>query len=247
MVKLEQNYRSTNAILNTANALIKNNPRRRPKQLWSAAGDGAKVRVIQMKDDRQEAEFIVNEIANRLLVEALKPEDFAILFRMNAQSRLLETNLRALKIPYRVVGGKSFFDRREIKELLAYAQCLVNTDDDVSLLRIINTPARGISSATIERATEWSAQNKCSVFAALQASEFRDELPARTRSSIDAFVTLMDRYEARLNTPLTDHATILRELLKEVGYLEDLRRTCKTPDEALEPREQRERHAEIVR
>jgi DNA helicase-2/ATP-dependent DNA helicase PcrA len=233
VVKLEQNYRSTNAILNTANALIKNNPRRRPKQLWSAAGDGAKVRVIQMKDDRQEAEFIVNEIANRLLVERTKHEDFAILFRMNAQSRLLETNLRAQKIPYRVVGGKSFFDRREIKELLAYAQCLVNTDDDVSLLRIVNTPARGISSATVERATEWSAQHKCSVFAALQSVTFHEEVSARTRSSIEAFVALMDRYETRLNTPLTDHGGILRELIKEIGFLEDLRRSCKTPDEAL--------------
>ena len=233
VVKLEQNYRSTNAILNTANALIKNNPRRRPKQLWSAAGDGAKVRVIQMTDDRQEAEFIVNEIANRLLVEGRKHEDFAILFRMNAQSRLLETNLRAQKIPYRVVGGKSFFDRREIKELLAYAQCLVNADDDVSLLRIVNVPARGLSSTTVERATEWSAQNRCSVFTALQSSEFQTELAPRTRASIETFVALMDRYETRLNTPLTDHSAVLRDLIKETGYLEDLRRTCKTPEEGL--------------
>ena len=232
VVKLEQNYRSTNAILNTANTLIKNNPRRRPKQLWSAAGDGAKVRVIQMSDDRQEAEFIVNEIANRLLVEGRKHEDFAILFRMNAQSRLLETNLRAQKIPYRVVGGKSFFDRREIKELLAYMQCLVNNDDDVSLLRIVNVPARGLSSATVERATEWSAKNHCSVFAALKSSEFQNELAPRTRTCIETFVALMDRYETRLNTPLTNHSEILRELIKEVGYLEDLRRTCKTPAES---------------
>ena len=232
VVKLEQNYRSTNAILNTANALIKNNPRRRPKQLWSAAGDGAKVRVIQMTDDRQEAEFIVNEIANRLLVEGRKHEDFAILFRMNAQSRLLETNLRAQKIPYRVVGGKSFFDRREIKELLAYMQCLVNADDDVSLLRIVNVPARGLSASTVERATEWSAQHRCSVFTALQSSEFQSELATRTRTSIETFVAMMDRYETRLNTPLTDHATVLRELIKETGYLEDLRRTCKTPAES---------------
>ncbi len=108
VVKLEQNYRSTNAILGTANGLIKNNPRRRPKQLWSAQEGGAKVRVVGMQDDRQEAEFITNEIAQRLVNEGLKHEDFAILFRMNAQSRLLETNLRQLRIPYRVVGGKSF-------------------------------------------------------------------------------------------------------------------------------------------
>ncbi len=233
VVKLEQNYRSTNAILNTANGLIKNNPRRRPKQLWSAAGDGTKVRVVQMTDDRQEAEFIAKEIENRVICEALKHDDFAILFRMNAQSRLIEQNLRALKIPYRVIGGKSFFDRREIKELLAYAQCLVNNDDDVSLLRIINVPARGLSSATVERATEWSAQHRCSVFEALKHQSFHAELAKRTLASVETFVALMDSYETRLNTPLSDHAAILRELIKEIGYLDDLRRTCKTPEEGL--------------
>ena len=233
VVKLEQNYRSTNAILGTANALIKNNPRRRPKQLWSAQEGGSKVRIVGMQDDRQEAEFIATEISQRLVNEGLKHEDFAILFRMNAQSRLLETNLRQLKIPYRVIGGKSFFDRREVKELLAYAQCLVNTDDDVSLLRIINTPARGISATTIERATEMSAKMRCGVFAALSAPEFRETLTGRAAASIDAFIALMDRFETKLNTPLADQPAVLRELLKEVGYVEDLRRTCKTPEEAL--------------
>jgi superfamily I DNA/RNA helicase len=233
VVKLEQNYRSTNAILNTANKLIKNNPRRRPKQLWSAQGDGAKVRIVQMADDRQEAEFIANEIATRQVTEGAKWEDFAVLFRMNAQSRLIETNLRALKIPYRVVGGKSFFDRREVKELLAYASALLNTDDDVSLLRIINTPARGISPATVERATALSAQRKCSVFAMLRSEELRAELTPRAWQSVAAFVELLEGFETRLHQPLADQAAILREMITKVGYLEDLRRTCKTPEEAL--------------
>ncbi len=233
VVKLEQNYRSTNAILGTANALIKNNPRRRPKQLWSAAGDGAKVRVIQMADDREEATFIANEILQRTAGEGLKHEDFAVLFRMNAQSRLLEQNLRALHIPYRVIGGKSFFDRREVKDLLAYASCVLNTEDDVSLLRIVNTPARGISASTVECATQWSARNKCSVFAALGAAEFRETLPRRTCESIDAFTALLDRFETRLNEPLVNQCDVLRDFIRETGYVEDLRRTCKTPDEAL--------------
>ena len=233
VVKLEQNYRSTNAILNTANKLIKNNPRRRPKQLWSARGDGSKVRVVQMSDDRQEAEFISNEIAQRQVTEHAKWEDFAILFRMNAQARLIETNLRALKIPYRVIGGKSFFDRREIKDLLAYASCLLNTDDDVSLLRIVNTPARGISATTIERATELSARKRCSVFAALRDPEFHAELTTRAAAAIGAFAELLDGFETRLNQPLADHAAILRELIAKVGYVDDLRRTCKTPEESL--------------
>ena len=232
VVKLEQNYRSTNAVLNTANALIKNNPRRRPKQLWSASGDGEKVRVVQMTDDRQEAQFIAEEIQRRQL-DGLKHEDFAVLFRMNAQSRLIETNLRALQIPYRVVGGKSFFDRREVKDLLAYASCVLNTEDDVSVLRIINTPARGISSTTVERATEWSARQRCSVFAALQSAEFRATLAERTCRSIDAFTALLDRFETRLNEPLSIQSNVLRDFIKETGYVEDLRRTCKTPAESL--------------
>ena len=233
VVKLEQNYRSTNAILGTANGLIKNNPRRRPKKLWSAAGNGEKVRIIGMSDDRQEAEFIANEIAQRTVAENAEHEDFAILFRMNAQSRLLETNLRQLNIPYRVIGGKSFFDRREVKDLLAYANCLVNTDDDVSLLRIINTPARGISANTVESATEFSARQKCSVFAALRREEFRATLTKGVVEAIDRFTDLLDRFETKLNTPLSNHAAVVREMMKETGYLDELRRTCKTPEEAL--------------
>lgn len=233
VVKLEQNYRSTNAILNTANTLIKNNPRRRPKQLWSAAGDGHKVRIIQMNDDRQEAEFISNEIAQRQVTEHAKWDDFAVLFRTNAQSRLIETNLRQLKIPYKIIGGKSFFDKREVKDFLAYASVLLNTDDDVSLLRIINTPARGIGASTVERATTLSSHNKTSVFAALKNEEFRAELPARAVQSIDAFIALLDAFETRLHQPLSDHSAILRDLIAKVGYMEDLKRSCKTPDEGL--------------
>jgi superfamily I DNA/RNA helicase len=151
---------------------------------------------------------------------------------MNAQSRLIETNLRALHIPYRVIGGKSFFDRREVKDVLAYASCVLNTEDDVSLLRIINTPARGLSSATVETATAWSAQHRCSVFAALQSADFRATLTKRVCASIDAFTALLDRFETRLNQPLTNQCDVLREFIKETGYVEDLRRTCKTPQEA---------------
>src|SRR5581483_2278631 len=161
VVKLEQNYRSTNAILGTANSLIKNNPRRRAKQLWSAHASGENVRVVQMPDDREEAKFVAEDIQRRNFAENVVWKNFAVLYRMNAQSRLIEENLRRLHIPYRLVGGKSFFDRREIKDVLAYATCLLNADDDVSLLRIINTPARGIGPAVVERALEHSVHAKC--------------------------------------------------------------------------------------
>ncbi len=233
VVKLEQNYRSTNFILNTANSLIKNNPRRRPKQLWSAQEGGDKVRIIQMPDDRQEAQFIAEEIQRRQMMGEAEFEQCAVLFRMNAQSRLIEQNLRHLKIPYRIIGGKSFFDRREIKDLLAYASCILNTDDDVSLLRIINTPARGISASTVEKATELSARQQCSVFDVLKSDAYRATLTPRAATSVNGFMNLLDGYETKLNEPLSDQVEILRELIKETAYLEDLRKSCKTEAEGM--------------
>ena len=150
IVKLEQNYRSTNAILGAANSIIRHNPRRRPKSLWSENGDGQLIRLVQVPDDREEANYVVGEIQKQQLAEQCSWTEFAVIFRMNAQSRLIEENFRRLHIPYRVVGGHSFFERREVKDLLAYLSCLVNPQDDVSLLRIINTPARGIG-ATHDR------------------------------------------------------------------------------------------------
>ena len=233
VVKLEQNYRSTNCILNTANTLIKNNPRRRPKELWSSKGDGEKIRLVQAPDDRQEAEFVANEILQRQMGESLPFESFAVIFRMNAQSKLLEDNFRERQIPYRIVGGKSFYDRREVKDVLAYAACVLNADDDVSLLRIVNTPPRGISETTVERALEMSIRKECSLFKALQLPEFRRTLPARAAGAIEAFVTQVDRWETKLNEPLTDQVAAFRKVIEESGYYDDLRRSCKTPAEAL--------------
>ena len=234
VVKLEQNYRSTNIILGTANSLIKNNPRRRPKKLWSAKEGGEKVKIIAMPDDRQEAEFIAEEINARKTAESLKWEDFAVLFRMNAQSRLMEENLRRLHVPYRIIGGKSFFDRREVKDVLAYASCLLNVDDDVALLRIVNTPARGISDATVEKATQWSITREQSVFKALRDPEFLSTLRKSTQESIETFATFLDDFETKLHEPLSNQPAVLRTLIKDSGYLADLQRTCKTPEEWLD-------------
>ncbi len=233
IVKLEQNYRSTNFILGTANSLIKNNPRRRPKKLWSAKQGGEKVRIVAMPDDRQEAQFIAEEIHSRKTAEGRVWKDFAVLFRMNAQSRLIEENLRSLRVPYRIIGGKSFFDRREVKDLLAYAACLMNVDDDVALLRIINTPARGISDTTVEKATQWSIHHHCSVFKALRDEEFLSTLPARTSKAIGDFATFLDDFETKLHEPLANQPAVLKSLITDSGYLADLQRTCKTPDEWL--------------
>ena len=234
VVKLEQNYRSTNFILGTANSLIKNNPRRRPKKLWSAKDGGEKVKIIAMADDRQEAEFITEEINARKTAEAQKWKDFAVLFRMNAQSRQVEENFRRLRVPYRIIGGKSFFDRREVKDVLAYASCLLNVDDDVALLRIINTPARGISDATVERATEYSIRARTSVFKALRDEVFLSSLRTATKNSIEKFAAFLDEFETKLHEPLSNQPAVLRSLIGESGYLADLQRTCKTPEEWMD-------------
>ncbi len=232
IVKLEENYRSTNAILNTANSLIKNNPRRRPKRLWSSRGDGDKVRLIESPNDREEAQFIAEEIHRRHADTEEPWEGFAVLFRMNAQSRLLEENLRRLQIPYRIVGGKSFFDRREVKDLIAYMSVLVNPEADANLLRIINTPARGISAATVETALHWSVKQKCTLWDALKSDVLLSELSGRTQASIKTFVELMDEYQTKIAQPLSDPAAIVTKLINEIDYAAELRRSCKSAEEA---------------
>ena len=232
VVKLEQNYRSTNAILATANALIQHNPRRRPKRLWSASGDGERVRLVEAPNDREEGQFVVEEIQRRQRDDSIPWENFAVLFRMNAQSRVLEENLRRLQIPYRIVGGKSFFDRREVKDLLAYMCVLLNPGDDANLLRIINTPARGLSAATIDRALQWSVRERCSLWEALQSPALREDFSSRTVLSIQAFLDLVGDYETKLLEPLSDPAAVVAKLLEEVGYDAELRRSCKSADEA---------------
>jgi DNA helicase II / ATP-dependent DNA helicase PcrA len=233
IVKLEQNYRSTNAILGTANSIIRHNPRRRPKSLWSDNGDGEAIRVIQVPDDREEANFVVGEIQKQQLTEQNRWTEYAVIFRMNAQSRLVEENLRRLQIPYRVVGGHSFFERREVKDLLAYLACLANPRDDVNLLRIINTPARGIGPSTVELAIKESNNSQRSIFETLESKGFQELLSQRARESVRKFAELIDEYETTVNQPLADILRIVEQLLSRIDYFQDLRHTCRSPEEAL--------------
>ena len=233
VIRLEQNYRSTNAILSAANRLISNNPRRRKKNLWSPKEGGEPVRVISVPDDRKEAEFVIQEIAAHRAEQGLPWEDFAVVYRMNAQSRLLEENLRKNRIPYRLVGGKSFFERREIKDLTGYMAVLLNPSDDSSLLRVINTPPRGIGPTSVELALQFSIERKLSLFEALRHSDHLDTCTRKAGDAIRAFVDGIEAARVRLQTPGVDCVHILSSLLEECGYLDDLKRSCKTPDESL--------------
>ncbi|HTL55968.1 MAG TPA: UvrD-helicase domain-containing protein [Candidatus Limnocylindrales bacterium] len=231
VVKLEQNYRSTNTILNAANALIKHNVRRRGKKLWSQKGEGPKILLHTFSDDEQEARTIVEQIEYARLTQRNLWSDHAILFRTNIQSRPLETALRAASVRYHLIGGQSFFDRREVRDFLAYLKMFVNPHDDVSLLRIANVPARGLSDVTMERLLAASQERKGSVFAAMKNPAVTATLQAQARKAIEAFVEFIERTQARLESGLTLQVWADR-FLDEIGYFNELRRSEKTPEAA---------------
>lgn len=232
--KLEQNYRSTNAILGAANRLIAHNRQRRVKTLWSEEGAGEPVRVIGLPGEAEEAEFVVSEIAALRSSDTLPWDAFAVLFRMNAQSRLLESELRRHRIPYRVIGGKSFFDRREVKDLLCYLAAVVNPEDDQALLRIIATPPRGIGPTTVEMAIEESAAAGCSVQALLLQPEFLGRCTKKTAGAIQDFAHTLQTLRIRVATPGADLPGIFHAYFEECGYYDDLERSCKSPEEYLQ-------------
>ena len=243
VVKLEQNYRSTSIILNAANALIKNNARRRAKSLWSDKGYGAKISLRAFETDEDEAREVVAAIEFARLAKRIPWSQNAILFRTNIQSRPLETALRTAGVRYHLIGGQSFFDRREIRDLLAYLKTFLNPHDDVSLLRIANTPARGLSDVTMERLLGASHERKQSVFSAMKNPAVTTTFQARTREAIETFVELIERRRGELNdsgragSPLPADgahrvsrptlAACIDSILNETGYFVELRRTEK--------------------
>ena len=243
VVKLEQNYRSTNTILRAANTIIKNNVRRRGKQLWSDKGDGPKITLHTFSDDEEEARTVVEQINYARLARRIAWGDNAILFRTNQQSRPLETALRTAGVRYHLIGGQSFFDRREIRDFLAYLKTFLNPHDDVSLLRIANTPARGLSDVTMERLLAASHERKGSVFAAMKNPAVTTTFLAKTRESIEAFVEFIERTQGELtgqtgdppspaprpSLPLSSWA---EQFLDEIAYFNELRRGEKNPDAA---------------
>ncbi len=237
VVKLEQNYRSTNTILKAANALITKNPRRRGKQLWSQKGDGAKILLHAFKDEEEEARTIVERINHERHARRARWADHAILFRTNMQARPLEIALRRESVRYHLIGGQSYFDRREVRDFLAFLKTFVNPHDDVSLLRIANVPARGLSDVTMERLLGASQERKCSVFAAMKNPAVIITHQSAARASIERFVSFIERTRAQLHT---EHAAPdphrlqhwADRFLDEIGYVHELRRSEKTPEAA---------------
>jgi superfamily I DNA/RNA helicase len=230
IIKLEQNYRSTTTILNAANAIIKNNVRRRGKSLWSSKGTGAKIQLHTFDNDETEAREIVAQIEFKRLAHRTPWRDCAILFRTNQQSRPLETELRKTGVRYHLIGGQSFFDRREIKDFLAYLKTFVNPHDDISLLRIANVPARGLSDVTMERLLGASHDRKCSVFAAMKNPLVTTAFQTNTRRSIEAFVEFVERTRNQLHAADLKLQNWADNFLNEAGYFAELRRLEKNPE-----------------
>ena len=166
VIKLEQNYRSSRRILKLANELIKNNPHVYEKKLWSDLGMGESARLIQCHSEEDEGERVCMELQSHKIQNLTKYKDYAILYRGNFQARVFETYLRGMRIPYVVSGGISFFERTEIKDIVAYLRLLVNPDDDAAFLRVINTPRRSIGAATLEKLGKYATKRGVSMLSA---------------------------------------------------------------------------------
>jgi DNA helicase-2/ATP-dependent DNA helicase PcrA len=212
-VRLEENYRSTGHILACANGVIAQNPGRKAKTLFTAGGPGDRVRVAALEDEEEEARFVAEEMA-RLRREGRSWKDMAVLYRLNAQSRPFEEALRAASMPYAVHGGPAFFDRAEVRDLLAYLKVCAAPEDEVSLARIVNVPARGIGDASLERIHAFAVRCGLPLFEALGRASEAPDLPQGAPERIAAFVALVGRYRARFREGRVAEAA--RALVAEV-------------------------------
>lgn len=193
VVKLEQNYRSVGRILKAANAVIDNNPHVFDKKLWSDHGFGEPIRVCALQDENEETEWIAHDIFQRKYQLGGKWKDFAVLYRGNFQSRLLELKLKELQIPYKVSGGTSFFAKTEIKDLMCYLRLLVNPDDDNAFLRIINTPRRELGPITLEKLAGWAAKREQGLYHVCSDFALREVMPEKAADKLAEFKAWLDK------------------------------------------------------
>lgn len=230
VVKLEQNYRSTNRILATANALITNNEHIFKKALWSDKGHGEKVRVLSCVDDGDEAQRVAREIVTHRIRHQNTWEQYAVLYRSNFQARLLEAELRALQVPYKLSGGTSFFSRTEIKDVMSYLRIILNPDDDTAFLRVINTPKRGIGSATLEKLGLLAQEYGISLLVACGHSGLRAALGTKAANTLQDFAQFIEHYTRELYDNL-DPMPLVRQMVVETGYIDYIKADSKTPQQ----------------
>ena len=230
IIKLEQNYRSVGVILKAANQLIANNTHVFDKQLWSERGFGEKIRLFAAADEHAEAEYVVNSIMHRQLLKGAACRDFAVLFRSNYQARVFEHAFRERGIPYILSGGRSFFDYTEIKDVVCYLRLLANPTDDNALLRVVNTPRRGIGAATVEQLVKAAATTGTSLFDTAMSQEFRGTASPRALRRVEEFCTWLNALLEKFRAETV--AAIMKRLLQDIDYEAWIAQTSATPEEA---------------
>ncbi len=223
VIRLEQNYRSTKTILAAANAVIENNQNRKPKKLWTQNNEGEAIVTFCASDERAEASYIAQEILHLHQAHDLSYGDIAILYRTNVQSRAIEEGFMREGIPYTMVGGLKFYDRKEIRDLIAYLHVIFNPLDTISLLRIINVPKRGIGETSISKLNDYAMQHDMSLFDVISSPEALTDIPgvtARTRNPLDNFSVMMFELIGKQDTiPLSDYINLV---LEKTGYIQAL-------------------------
>ena len=237
-VMLEQNYRSTQTILDAANEVIKNNVQRKKKNLWTENGKGDKISYYRAQNEHDEAQFIVSKIKEEHDQHGYNFNDFAVLYRTNAQSRMIEETFLKSSVPYTMVGGHKFYDRKEIRDVLGYLTLIVNPQDSISFTRVVNTPKRGIGMTSVEHLREFADENHWSLLQAAENVDIANTISTRTRTKIDQFGQLMrDLTKQAEFLNLTD---LTEEILERSGYNKSLK-----DDRSLEAQTRRENLDEI--
>ena len=229
-IKLEQNYRSTKIILDAANAVIENNEGRPKKNLWTDKTEGAKIQHFTAQSEHEEAAFIGDTIAKKHDIHDVPYGDMAILYRTNAQSRVLEEALIKRALPYTMVGGTKFYDRKEIKDVLAYLRVLYNPFDDLSLLRIINVPKRSIGATTVAKLQDYARANGTSLFMTLTQLHLVDTIKGKTKEKLEEFGILIFTLVAEMEDKTV--LDILESILDRTGYLAQLEESTDPQDQA---------------
>lgn len=222
VVKLEENYRSTSAILDAAQAVISKNKVRTDKKLYTNLGEGTPVGVHRNHDDLEEANFVAERIRSQYDIGARRYSDHAVLYRMNAQSSSLERALRMYRIPYQLIGGVRFYDRAEIKDIVAYLRLIYQPNDDVSFRRIANVPTRGVGTASVERFAAWHKSTGLDVVEALYRVNEADGLTTRAKNSLSSLGSVLRSLQKMIDDGVAP-ATVIEELIKKINYKEHLR------------------------
>ncbi|MBI4052154.1 MAG: UvrD-helicase domain-containing protein, partial [Elusimicrobia bacterium] len=231
VMKLEQNYRSTPDILNTASRVIQNNRARKPKTLWTEKPDGEPVGVMELETESREARWVVSQIMELVEREA-SLKDMAIFYRTNAQSRSFEEALRNAQIPYRLFGSVRFYDRKEVKDVLAYARFLLNPSDSVSLSRILNVPQRGIGKTSQERIQRFAMEKGISLYEALCQEAWVEGLTSACRKGIRELLALFEKLRQNPGESGASPSSALHQILQQSGYFRELEEEVETDPEA---------------